>query len=133
MKKILLACLVFLAVPVCFAADDNKGQCAFNGIDYDKAVQFVTDFKQALNKSDKKTLATMMAYPLRVNTAPGKFFTIKNKDEFVQKYNSVFSSELAQAIQQDAGIFCNSQGAMIGGGVWFNTEGKKAKVFAVSK
>jgi hypothetical protein len=124
--------LLILATPVCFAVTD-KEQCEYNGIDYAVATKFVSDLKSSLKKNDKNRIANFISYPLRVNTAPQKYFTINNKKEFVAKYKSLFSKDITKSIRNDNNLFCNYQGAMIGAGVWFNTNDHKAKIFAINK
>lgn len=134
MKNVFVKCglLLALTIPVCFAVTD-KEQCEYNDIDYEVATKFVSDLKLALNKNDKNTVANFISYPLRVNTAPRKYFQIKNKKEFVTKYNTLFSADIVKSIKNDNNLFCNYQGAMIGAGVWFKTNDHKAKIFVINK
>lgn len=122
---------MLLVMPLGFA--NNSESCTLNGIDYEKGKVLLSTFKTALSNGDKQAIAGLMAYPLRVNTAPGKFFTVKNAPEFIKKYDNILTADLIQAVQKDKDIFCNTQGAMIGSGIWFNTEDKTAKVFAISQ
>lgn len=122
---------MLLVMPLGFA--NNSESCTLNGIDYKKGTVLLSTVKTALSNGDKQAIAAVMAYPLRVNTAPGKFFTVKNAQEFLKKYNQIITPDLIQAVQKDKDIFCNMQGAMIGGGIWFNTDGQIAKIFAVSQ
>ena len=131
MKIFLLSLLLAFSSTICSALTE-EGQCEFNGINYAKASQFVTVFKSNINKNDKKAISELISYPLRVNTAPGKFYLIKDKHEFVAKYNKLFNQETIQALKNNDHIFCNYQGAMIGSGIWFNTENQTAKIFAIN-
>lgn len=134
MRNLLTHCslLFALTTPVCFAATE-AAQCELNGIDYKIATQFISQFKSALNKNDKISIAKHVSYPLRINTAPGKYYTIKNKKEFIAKYNTLFTAPLIKSLKSDSNIFCNYQGAMIGaGGIWFNTKQHHAHIFAIN-
>lgn len=126
-------------------------QCAFSGIDYAKAIQFVQALRLAIKHNDKQRLAKLVHYPLMINkrveakhaasnnkaNALKKFIlqkiTIKTEKQFVQEYELIFTSELKAKILKDPldNIFCNWQGAMISdGSIWF--KGNPLRIFVIN-
>ncbi len=96
--------------------------------------QFFFKFQQAVQHNKKATVASMVNYPLHVNSN-GKTHTIKNKATFIAKYDSIMTPEikrtLAYAIEED--LFVNWQGVMVGSGeLWFNQSNDKIGLDAVN-
>lgn len=96
--------------------------------------QFFFKFQQAVQHNKKSTVASMVNYPLHVNSN-GKTHTIKNKATFIAKYDSIMTPEikrtLAYAIEED--LFVNWQGVMVGSGeLWFSQSNGKIGLDAVN-
>lgn len=134
-RKILVS-LLFVCLPFqVLAAATTSGittQCQANGINYQDANMFVATLQKAITKNDKRTIADNIAYPLRINKM-GKTSYIKNKNEFLEKYTTIFTADINKSIlaSKPASVFCNYQGAMIANGkVWFH--GKPLKIFSMN-
>src|SRR5262252_6897859 len=79
------------------------------------ARSFLVALQTALRKDDRKLIASMVAYPLRLRLS-GDGGTIRNRVELLSKYSTVFSPKVKQAIlgQSAKCLFGNWQGAMVG-------------------
>ncbi|MBD8697581.1 hypothetical protein [Stenotrophomonas sp. CFBP 13718] len=78
--------------------------------------------QQGVASEDRAAVATLMRYPLRVETAAGKR-EIADAAAFQHDYAQIITKPVAQAIaaQSFDTVFANQQGVMIGSGqVWLN-------------
>lgn len=78
--------------------------------------------QQGVASEDRAAVATLMRYPLRVETAAGKR-EITDAAAFQRDYAQIITTPVAQAIaaQSFDTVFANQQGVMIGSGqVWLN-------------
>lgn len=124
--KTILSIVTFFYTVQSFAIT-NEAQCALNGVDYKQALVFVQALQKAVGINDKKAVAQLAIFPLRVNTIGlnGKVETqyIKNQAELINKYDRLFSEKLKQNLAEvkPTDVFCNWQGAMIAS-IWFQTD-----------
>jgi len=96
---------------------------------------FFIKLQQAVAKNDKKAVASMISYPLNVNTN-GKTYKFQTPARFIAKYDSIMTPEvkrtLGYAIEED--LFANWQGVMVGNGqLWISQFDGKIAVYAVNK
>ena len=133
MKKILALLACTLSTNAC-ALDEIASSCEFNHINYKQAVAFVNTFKAELQKNNKLAIAAMATFPLTVNDDK-RHLTIKNIQQLLKDYDTIFTATMRTAILEDQEpIFCNYQGAMIAHGIiWFNTENDKVAFFTVNR
>lgn len=109
---------------------------AVAGIDDPAAFHtFFVKLQQAVAKNDKKAVASMISYPLKVNTN-GKTYTFQTPARFIAKYDSIMTPKvkrtLGYAIEED--LFANWQGVMVGSGqLWISQFDGKIAVYAVNK
>ena len=83
-------------------------------------------FQQAVRRGDKKAVAALLTYPMRVNSASGRK-RVRSPAEFVARYDAIFSSSYRDAILRaiPRAMFVRDQGVMLGDGeVWFGPDGK---------
>jgi len=104
-----------------YAGVTNKGNAQFE--------EPIKRFYYAAIAGRPADAARFVAFPLRVNTAPQRFVTIRNASELQQKWNSIFSpvwlKALAAVSPHDLSTI-NGQ-AMIGAGLaFFGEDGLKA-------
>jgi hypothetical protein len=120
----------------CYAISQEQQSCELNGINYTQAKSLTQSLKAALKEDDIQTIANLISYPLRINTsANGKatHYFMKNKNEFIQKYNALFTESMKKSILDDNSLFCNYKGAMLGAGtVWFTTDDAGTKIFSIN-
>jgi hypothetical protein len=137
MRNILFVILLFFISHTVYAQNSTEQQCAYNGVDLNQAINFVSNLQAALKNNDKEKIAGFIAYPLRVNMAlqNGKSTTryIKNKKNFIKNYDSLFDARARQSLLDENEIFCNYQGAMLSNGlVWFKTDDNKVRIIALN-
>jgi len=84
---------------------------------------FLETIKSALSSNDKRKLADMSSYPLRVATETGKF-KIRSQEAFLQHYEQIFPKSLFDFLktQQPQCISrVGAQGFTVGlGEIWFD-------------
>ncbi|ANF97054.1 hypothetical protein [Paenibacillus bovis] len=104
----------------------------------DSPAQFHTFFnhlKYAVQHNNKKAVATMVNYPLRMNS-DGQTMKIKNKSQFIQKYNQILTPEVRKAllVQREKNLIVNWQGVGLErGAIWMGLFDGTIKIFAVNK
>ena len=79
---------------------------------------FFNQLKQAVAVSDKRTLAKMMQYPLRISD---NHLQIRTEQDFITHYNRIFTPSVIASVnaQSYADLFVRDQGVMAGRTVWF--------------
>lgn len=113
---------------------NNKYEAA--GIDDPAVVQaFFAKLQQAVKKNDKKTVSTLVHYPLRVSSDSGTY-SFTTPERFIAKYNSIITPKVKKAIvnstEQD--LFATWQGvATESGDVWMGISNGKMGLEAINK
>lgn len=101
-----------------------------------QARAFLADLQAAVKAADKKKVASMVRYPLLVNSGGGHR-NVRTAAVFLREYDSLFTAPVRKAIaeQDPACLFANYQGVMIGSGeVWYEEQkdgGMKIKTLNV--
>jgi hypothetical protein len=93
-----------------------------------QARAFLLELQKAVQSGDRKHVAGMVQYPLRVNGLP-HVRSIRNRAAFLRLYPTLFNAPLRQALKNQPPdcLFHNWQGAMIGNGeLWFDQTGTAA-------
>lgn len=98
-----------------------QSECDSRSGRYDRIVTFATAVKRAARQNDGGALIGMMRFPLRVNVAPNRGFTIANRAILVKRFASVFApaivTRLAQLDPRD--VFCrNGRSMLADGAIW---------------
>lgn len=107
---------------------------AIGGMGNDEMIDaFARDFKEAVLKRDKEKVAGMVYYPL--NTDLGE---IKNRDEFLLKFDEVFYPEFVVAFKKAVpkNMFSKYSGAMMSSDdnvfwIWIGGDDKNASVVSI--
>lgn len=126
-----LTCVLLLAAAVPAQAQTaGKGACHSSTVeDYapslgPKARAFLGELRTAVKGGDRRKVAALIQYPLRVNLGKGTRL-VRSSAEFVKDYDAVFTVSIRKAIERQvpACLFANYQGVMIGDGeVWFEEQ-----------
>lgn len=85
-------------------------------------------FWQAVKRRDKKTVAALVVYPVKVSVN-GRPVKVRNAADFIAAYDDIFSNAYRNAIAEAVphNMFSKNGMAMLGRGeVWFNGQGKVA-------
>jgi hypothetical protein len=103
------------------AADEGKFSAA--GLKNREVEQFFLSFKEAVAKGDKGAVASMVSYPVKVTLASGQRVTIRNRNQFRQRYNAIFDNSFKRVISQTGvdDLWAKSSGvAMPRGEIWLS-------------
>ncbi|MCM3293923.1 hypothetical protein M3661_27900 [Paenibacillus sp. MER 180] len=95
---------------------------------------FIVNLQSAVAANDKKAVAEMVSYPLRVNQA-GHSTQIASKTAFVKQYNSIITKKVRQKVlaQEVNKLFVNYNGVMIGDGeMWISKIDGKIAIYAMN-
>jgi len=83
-------------------------------------------FWLAVKREDRKTAASLIRYPIRVDTSAGRK-RYASADELLADYELIFTPAFRESIAKGLprNMFVRDQGAMLGSGqVWFGADGK---------
>jgi hypothetical protein len=83
-------------------------------------------FREAVRQRDKKTVASLIAYPVKVRIGKG-YRKIKSAAMLVRSYGEIFTPPYVEAVTKAIPkyMFVRDQGIMLGSGeVWFGPDGK---------
>jgi hypothetical protein len=82
------------------------------------ASEFLAALQRAVAANDRKVVAGMVHYPVRVNGVKGQRAVSSSPDDFVRRYSAILTPHVRDAIaaQRTACLFANWQGIMIGKG-----------------
>lgn len=103
----------------------------------DDPAEFTTYFaklQKAVKDNKPAEVADLISYPMNLNK-DNKKYVIYNKDEFIQKYDRIFTSQvrgqlLAQKVDK---LFVNAEGIKVGDGdLWIGKQNNKLGVIAVN-
>jgi hypothetical protein len=105
----------------------------------DQFLHFFAALQAASKSSDKVKLADLAIYPLSLNFGEKRYGQvnrkIRDKKDFINQFQSFFSKKVYDAIefQKAAGLFCNSQGVMLGNGaVWIAPRGNAVGIITIN-
>jgi len=126
------ALLVFFGTALAFAHPGTQEQGRFSvaGLNDAEAEAFFVLFRDAIATGDKKKVASLVNYPIRVSLKSGRGQTIGNSAEFIRSYDRIFYAEFkAIATKTDVReLWAKSSGvAMPRGEIWFSGIVKNAK------
>lgn len=98
--------------------DDNNAQMAV------PARAFVQHLQTLVASDDRQQIATLIAYPLRINRGPKNRTLIRSRADFLAHYDSIITPKVRSALANKNAarcLFYNSNGFMIGNGeIWFD-------------
>lgn len=119
---VLILLFVLLADAGIRIQDPERERFAAAGLREREVEHFFTAFKTAIAKDDKKTVATLISYPVMAILASGHPKKIRSRAEFIQAYDRIFDSDFKQLIAgtKIIDLWGKSAGvAMHRGEVWF--------------
>lgn len=115
----------------------STGKYSSAGIGDDEAVEhWVKVLKQAVADDHREQIASMVLYPLRVNSDKGKHFEIPDQTAFFKSYNDIFTPKVKQAVlsEGDTDFFAKGEGVMLGQGeLWFSLYDGKLLIKAINR
>lgn len=76
----------------------QEGRFNAAGLSDQEVETFFLSFRDAVSARDKKKVASLISYPLKIYISPGRTRTIRNRAEFVKAYDRIIDEELQQFI-----------------------------------
>jgi hypothetical protein len=133
MKRVVIVIpLVLFCIALAFGYPLIKEQDRFSvaGLNDGEVEAFFVSFREAIATEDKKKVASLMSYPIKVTLKTGRRQKIGNDLEFIQSYDRIFSDEFKALIKKTElkDLWAKSSGvAMPRGELWFSGIAKNAK------
>jgi hypothetical protein len=120
-----LVLAVFVCVPALSQdAAKSSGKYSVAGLDDDREVEaFFLSFKDAVAKSDKAKVASLVSYPIDVRLTSGRFVKLRSRRTFVRSYDAIFGEKFKRLIARTEvkDLWAKWSGvATPRGEVWFN-------------
>jgi hypothetical protein len=118
---LLLLCIPSYAMP-------QEGRFSAAGLKDEDVETFFLSFREAVSSGDKKKVASLISYPIKLHVSPGTKRTIRNQVDFVKAYDRIFDEEFRQLIlkTETKDLWARWTGvAMPRGEIWFSGIGTK--------
>lgn len=97
--------------------------------------KYFYEVQELIARDDREAVARNLNYPVDLNIN-NKTVTIKNVEEMLQQYDTVFTQDVKKAVaeQKVENLFVNANGIMVGNGqIWFGAaEGEKYFILSVN-
>jgi len=81
-----------------FALPIKQDRFAVAGLNEQETVAFFASFKEAVAKGEKRAVAGMLSYPIRVTLKSGRRVRLANSPAFIRAYDQIFYDEFKQLI-----------------------------------
>ena len=92
----LAATLLLLLCASSFAQQDNRFEVA--GLKEREVEVFFNSFKSAITKDDKRKVAGMVSYPIRVHLLSNRTVKISSSARFIKFYDQIFDRKFKELI-----------------------------------
>ena len=109
--------------------------CDADSGSYDQIVALAGSLKSAARRGDRRAMAAMMRYPLRVNTGAGHFSVVEGQAAFLKRYGTILGAGQSRKLQrlEPNEVFCRDGMSMLAGGVmWAQMRRGALRVVAIS-
>ena len=91
MRLTITILLLLLCIPSHAMQQDGRFSAA--GLNDQEVETFFLSFREAVSAHDKKKVASLIRYPIKVALSPGRKRTIRNQVDFVKAYDQIFDEE----------------------------------------
>lgn len=119
-STVLLLLLCFGWTP---AVPRQQGRFTVAGLTDNEVEIFFISFRGGIAAADKKKVASLISYPVKVTLSSGSRRTIGNKVEFIKAYDRIFDDEFRRLIIKTdvSDLWAKSSGvATPRGEIWFS-------------
>jgi hypothetical protein len=110
----------------------GEGRYAKAGVDDDSIIeQSAQAFWKSVKSNNKTEVSKLISYPINVKI-DGNSRKIKDKDEFLDIYDKIFTPSFKRKVQQSIphNMFVKCSGVMLGNGeIWFGSDGKVIAIY----
>jgi len=101
MKPVVISLLLVLILSaMVFAQPVKQDRFAVAGLSEQETVAFFESFKEAVGKGEKRAVAAMLSYPIRVTLKSGRRVRLANASAFIRAYDQIFYDEFKQLIAE---------------------------------
>ena len=114
--------LVWTAMVSALPMKQDAGRFAVAGLNDRETEAFFASFKEAVAKGEKRKVAAMVSYPIRVTVKSGRRMRLSNAAAFIKTYDQIFYDEFKELIAktESKDLWAKSAGvATPRGEVWF--------------
>jgi hypothetical protein len=104
--------------------------CDWQSGTYDQIVALRNALKAAAARKDRTSLIALMEFPLRVNTAPNRGFSIPSSRALLARYATVFTPGVIAALRNDDphDVFCRNGMSFVSGGLMWSTADRHGRL-----
>jgi hypothetical protein len=92
--------LVLILIASVFALPIRQDRFGVAGLNEQETVVFFASFKEAVAKGEKRAVAGMLSYPIRVTVKSGRRMKLINAAAFIRAYDQIFYDEFKQLIAE---------------------------------
>lgn len=124
MKRVaIVLTLLLFAIVAVQPSQQDEGRFAVAGLKEREVQVFFNSFKEAVAKGDKRKVATMVSYPIKVYLRSDRTVRISNSARFIKFYDQIFDEKFKDLIAatEFKDLWAKSSGvATPGGEIWIN-------------
>lgn len=126
MKRVAVSvAMIFFCIALALAHSvvQEQGRFSAAGLNDREVEAFFVSFKEAIATGDKKKVASLINYPIRVTLTSGRRKRIGRAADFIREYDRVFDAEFRRLIAKTEvkDLWAKSDGvAMPSGEIWFS-------------
>ena len=124
MKHIAIAITLLLVLfTATLARQQDNGRFAVAGLKEREVEVFFNSFKEAVAKADKRMVAGMVSYPIKVYLRSNRTVKIANSTRFIKFYDQIFDQKFKDLIEETESkdLWAKSSGvATPRGEIWIN-------------
>ena len=123
MKRVIISLHLVLVITAVVFAQQDESRFAVSGLNDEETEAFFASFKEAVAKGEKRTVAAMVNYPIRVTTRSGRRIRVGNAAALIRAYDQIFYDQFKQLIAKTEAkdLWAKSAGvATPRGEVWFS-------------
>ncbi|HET8781221.1 MAG TPA: hypothetical protein VFM63_02295 [Pyrinomonadaceae bacterium] len=119
--------LLFVGLALAHPSGQENERFAAAGLTNGEVETFFKDFREAISAGDKKKVASLVSFPIKVTLPSDAKRTIRTKADFIKSYDQIFDDEFRQLIVKTevTDLWARWTGvAMPRGEIWFAGVGK---------
>jgi hypothetical protein len=99
MRSTILIILLLLCSSVTSAYPlQREGRFDAAGLNEQEVEAFFVSFREAVSTRDKKKVASLISYPIKVTLSSGARRTIRNRADFIKAYDLIFNEKFSRLI-----------------------------------
>lgn len=123
--------VLFVGLTLAHSRGQEDERFAAAGLRNGDVETFYKQFREAISAGDKRKVASLVSFPIKVTLSSGAKRTLRNKADFVKSYDQIFDDEFRQLIAKTevTALWARWTGvAMPRGEIWFAGVGKTKPV-----